>query len=137
MTLSWVFAEVSAVTNGIPSASERMWIFEPFLPRSTGLGPVREPPFRPHVRGVEDRGGPVQVPTGAEPIEDAPVQFVEYPGCRPGGEATMCGRDADSERRWQVPPCAPAGEHVDDRGEHGPIIDRGPAAALWPGREAR
>ncbi|WZU35179.1 hypothetical protein Rruber_04687 [Rhodococcus ruber] len=40
MTLSWVFAEVTAVTSGMPSASERMWIFEPFFPRSTGLGPV-------------------------------------------------------------------------------------------------
>lgn len=98
MTLSWVFAEVTAVTSGIPSASERMWIFEPLLPRSTGLGPVREPPsFRPHVRGVEDRGGPVQVPTGAEPIEDPAVQLVEYPGLGPGGEPSMRGRNTDSE----------------------------------------
>ena len=98
-------------------------------------GTGQRAPFRPHVRGVEDCGGPVQVPAGAEPVEDAPVQFVEYPGCRPGGEATMCGRDADSERRWQVPPRAPAGEHVDDRGEHRPIVQCCPAADLRPGLE--
>ena len=137
ITLSWVFAEVTVLTSGTPSASDRMWIFDPFLPRSTGLGPVRDPLFRPHVRSVEDCGGPVEVPAGAEPIEDLMVQLVEDPGASPGGEATVRGRNADPERRWQVSPRAPAGEHVDDSGEHGSIIDRCPSATLCPRREPR
>ena len=36
---SWVFAAGVAITIGTPFASDRTWIFEPGLPRSTGLGP--------------------------------------------------------------------------------------------------
>jgi len=137
MTLSWVFAEVTAVTSGMPSASDKRWIFEPFLPRSTGLGPVREPPFSPARVRREDGGGPAQVPTGTESVEDLAVEFVEDPGASPCGDAAVRGRDADPERRRQMPPRAAAGEHVDDRDEHHPIIQGRPTAALRPGREAR
>ena len=135
MTLAGVSAGAGAVANGIPSGSGRMWSFGRCLPRSTGLGPVREPPHESW--RVRRWGRPVQVPVGAEPIEDLMVQLAEEPGASPGGEAAVRGRNADSERRWQVSPRAPAGEHVDDSGEHGSIIDRCPSATLWPRREPR
>ena len=44
---SLVFAALMATARGSPAASEITWIFEPALPRSTGFGPVSEPPFSP------------------------------------------------------------------------------------------
>ena len=38
---------VSVQASGIPFASTRRWCLEPGRPRSTGLGPVAEPPFSP------------------------------------------------------------------------------------------
>ena len=40
MALPWVFVEVTAVMSGIPSAPERMWIFELRWSRLTELGPL-------------------------------------------------------------------------------------------------
>ncbi len=40
-------APVSVRASGIPVASTKRWCLEPFLPRSTGLGPVAAPPFSP------------------------------------------------------------------------------------------
>ncbi|KOU45717.1 hypothetical protein ADK56_32660 [Streptomyces sp. MMG1522] len=52
--LSWVLAAEMPTRRGSPFASDRTRILEPALPRSTGLGPVRSPLFRPDVGGVED-----------------------------------------------------------------------------------
>lgn len=41
--LSWVFAAETPIERGRPVRSVIKWIFEPFLPRSTGFGPVRSP----------------------------------------------------------------------------------------------
>jgi hypothetical protein len=40
-----VFAAETATESGNPVASHNKWIFEPGLPRSTGLGPVSSPFF--------------------------------------------------------------------------------------------
>jgi hypothetical protein len=45
--LSWVLAAEIPTVKGRPDRSDRAWIFEPGLPRSTGLGPVSPPPFLP------------------------------------------------------------------------------------------
>ncbi len=42
----------------------------------------------------------------------------------------MRGRDSHPERGRQHPPHTSAGQHIDDRGEHGSLIGRGSAAAL-------
>jgi hypothetical protein len=47
-----VLAAETATVNGNPVASHNTWIFEPGLPRSTGLGAVRPPRFRPYRRRV-------------------------------------------------------------------------------------
>ena len=78
---SLVFAADSARDSGSPPRSDRTWIFEPGLPRSTGLGPVREPPFRPHAAGVRDGPGPVDEPLAAEFVQDGPVESRPDPGC--------------------------------------------------------
>lgn len=50
------------MTRGIPSESSRMWRSSSCSCRDRpGWGGQRSP-FRPHVRGIEDGGGPVQVP---------------------------------------------------------------------------
>ncbi|MBB3733883.1 hypothetical protein FHR33_009836 [Nonomuraea dietziae] len=41
--LSWVLAALIATEIGRPARSVIKWIFEPFLPRSTGFGPVSSP----------------------------------------------------------------------------------------------
>lgn len=43
--LSWVLAAETATVKDSPARSDRAWIFEPGLPRSTGFGPVSPPPF--------------------------------------------------------------------------------------------
>jgi hypothetical protein len=43
--LSWTFAAVSRMASGTPWPSVMTWRFDPALPRSVGLGPVRSPPF--------------------------------------------------------------------------------------------
>ena len=56
---SWRLPPVSVQASGIPVASTRRCCFDPFLARSTGLGPVRGKPGRPRQRParlVADRG---------------------------------------------------------------------------------
>jgi hypothetical protein len=42
--MSCLFAPVSSMAKGVPSASERRWCLLPGFPRWTGLGPVSSPP---------------------------------------------------------------------------------------------
>jgi hypothetical protein len=74
ITESWVFPAETPVTSGIPFASEITWILDPFFPRSTGLRPVSDPPFRPDARRVQNRRTPVQLTGASEPVEDLPMQ---------------------------------------------------------------
>ncbi len=46
------------------------WIFDSYLPRSPGFGPVRFPFSGPHVHRVDRAARPVQFPAGAECVED-------------------------------------------------------------------
>lgn len=86
----------------MPFASERMWIFEPFLPRSAGLRPVKDPPFSPErVLRPSIAADQLRSPSGAESVEDLSVQFVGHSGPDLGGEAATCRRDADPEGRWR------------------------------------
>lgn len=41
--LSWVLAAEIPTDSGSPARSTIRWIFDPYLPRSTGLGPVSSP----------------------------------------------------------------------------------------------
>src|SRR5512135_384323 len=43
--LSWVLAAETATARGRPARSDRTWIFELGLPRSTGFAPVSGPPI--------------------------------------------------------------------------------------------
>ena len=45
--MSLRFPPVRLTASGTPEASTRTWCLEPGRPRSTGLGPVFEPPFLP------------------------------------------------------------------------------------------
>ncbi|GAA3573279.1 hypothetical protein GCM10022222_66990 [Amycolatopsis ultiminotia] len=70
-----MLAADTATDRGSPDRSDRTWIFEPLLPRSTGFGPVMDPPlFRPDGRSVTDRTGPVDHPLTTEFIKDHAVQ---------------------------------------------------------------
>jgi hypothetical protein len=44
---SLVLAADTATDSGIPARSDKTWILDPFLPRSTGFGPVMDSPFWP------------------------------------------------------------------------------------------
>jgi len=69
--LSWVFAADSIACSGSPFASQRMWYFDPALPRSVGLGPVSSPPFRPHRHPIDTAARPVQQLRIGELVETA------------------------------------------------------------------
>jgi hypothetical protein len=97
--------------------------FEPFLPRPTGLPPVRTP-FPLGRGGVEDPPRPIQLAPGTEPIEHLPVQLVEHPGLDPYCEkGDARSGPTDPERRRQIPPRVAADEHVDRRGKYRPAIE--------------
>ena len=58
-------------------------------------------------------------------------------GCGPDGEPPVSRRRRHSECRWQIPPRAPAGQHVHDGREHGTLVDRRGATALRAQAEGR
>jgi hypothetical protein len=113
-----VFAEETATVGGGPPRSDGTWIFEPGLPRSTGLGPVLDPFFSPHAGSVKDRAGPVEQALATEFSQDGVVQFAPQPSCGPLGEAAVRGLERHLERGRKVPPRTSAGQHAHDRGEH-------------------
>jgi hypothetical protein len=114
-----VFAEETATVGGGPPRSDGTWIFEPGLPRSTGLGPVLDPSFfSPHAGSVKDRAGPVEQALATEFGQDGVVQFAPQPSCGPLGEAAVRGLERHLERGRKVPLRTSAGQHVHDRGEH-------------------
>lgn len=55
---SLVLEADTAIESGMPAQSDSTWIFEPDLPRSTGLDPVRGP-FCPDRGSVQDCARPV------------------------------------------------------------------------------
>lgn len=98
--LSCMFALDTATVSGMPWASDSTCSLLPFLPRSTGLGPVSDPPWR------ERR--PRRRSCGLGP-------------CR---EAAMRGGGRRAERRRQMPPGTGAGQRVHHCREHGPLVTR-------------
>jgi hypothetical protein len=83
------------------------WIFEPFLPRSPGFGRVRSPFQSPHVHRVDRTPRPVQVPAGAQLIQDQAVQLGADPGPAPLAKPTVSVRPRRAERRGQLLPGTP------------------------------
>jgi hypothetical protein len=79
--LSWTLAAETPTTSGSPFASDRMCILEPGLPRSTGPGPVRSPPFfGPDMGGVEDDAAHADQVSVIEATQDLLVQSAPHPG---------------------------------------------------------
>ncbi len=109
--LSCVFAAEIPIESGRPVRSVIKWIFEPFLPRSTGFGPVKSPlssracspsrwrtatsPARLWRRARPGPGGEVCPHTGPAPL----------------GKAAVRGRPGRAEARRQLPPCTACRGH--------------------------
>src|SRR5512143_218487 len=129
--LSWVLAALTATASGRPVASVSTCSLEPGLPRSTGFGPVNGPLFRAHAGRIHHRTGPVDRRLLTEPIQHRPVQPPPQPGLSPGHEPPVRGRRRHADLRGQLPPGAAGPQHVDDRGEHRPVLDAASTATLW------
>jgi hypothetical protein len=137
-----MFAAETPSASGRPFRSVRTWILLPALPRSTGFGPVSDPLFRAQARPVDDRPGPVDLPGGAEVVEDRPMEFRPQARLGPFGEAPVRGLVRDAEDRRQVPPGAAGGQDEYDRREHLAVIGPRDTTALrafrrGPGSVAR
>lgn len=77
-----------------------------------------EIPFSgPHAGPVHDRAAPVDEALAAEFVQECVVQVPPQTGFGPLAEAAVRGLERHPERRWQIPPCASAGQHVHDRNE--------------------
>jgi hypothetical protein len=101
-----------------------------------GAGPVGAPPFRPRGRGGGGPG-PVDQPLRAGLVQRGGVQPPPQAGRGPGDEPAVRGGLGGSEPRWQVPPRAAGGQHVHDRSEYRPGVDRRAAPALQTARRRR
>jgi hypothetical protein len=123
--LSCVLAPDTATASGMPWAVTKMCSLQPCWPRSTGFGPVSDPPFGPRRRGVHDRRGPVEPAPGAEFVQDRQVQPAPQAGPGPGREPAVRRRGRDPERLRQMPPGTSAGQHEHHRREDRPFIQRG------------
>jgi hypothetical protein len=119
-----VFAAETATEIGRPPRSDSAWIFEPGLPRSTGLGPVREPPFRAHAGTVHDRMAPVDQTLAAEFVQNPRGATAATTRFGPLPEAAVRGLGRHPERRREIPPHTPAAQQVHDRREHRAGIQR-------------
>jgi hypothetical protein len=106
--LSCMFAPDTATASGMPWASDSTCSLLPFLPRSTGFGPVSDPPGG----RVDDRRGPVHLAPGPEFVQHRPVQPTPQAGLGPYREAAMRGGGRRAERRRQMPPGTAAGQRV-------------------------
>jgi hypothetical protein len=71
---SWVLVAERWIASGTPFRSTTRWYLEPGLPRSTGLGPVCSPPFRPHAHAVHARPRPGDAGFVAEPVQERLMQ---------------------------------------------------------------
>lgn len=76
ITASRVSAAEIPVVSGIPLAPGTTWIFDAFLPRSTGLRPVSDPPLSPECsphRG-SPHSSPARPPLRADPLSPGAAQ---------------------------------------------------------------
>lgn len=79
-------------------ASVIKWCLEPGLRRPTGLGPVWSPFERAEVGGVDQNGGKVQQPRGAQFGEQTFVQLLPDAGRVPLGQPPPAGRARSTEQ---------------------------------------
>lgn len=134
---SLTFAADAPTATGSPCASVRTGSLLPALPRLTGFGPVSGPPFRAHRGSIDDHRAPVESAAGSDLVQNHAVQPTPHSGCGPEGKPPVSRRRRHSERRWQIPPRAPAGQHVHDGREHGTLVGRRGATALRARAEGR
>lgn len=89
MTLSWVFAEVTPVTSGMPSAWERVWILEPFCLGRPDWDRSEGPQMRAGGSGDTVDSSPVAADRGAlePPGHRVLKRTVPVPGRRENGIA--------------------------------------------------
>ena len=121
-----------SIEGAIPSAGGR------YAQGVPALATAATSSARPtHCIPRRDRGRPVQLSAGPRTTGREPGGVTSRTP-RPwlGRKTSMGGRDADLERRRQVPPGAAAGENTDNGGEHRPRIQRRPAAPAGRGRTA-
>ena len=111
----------------------------PYLPRSTGFGPVRSPFSGPACSPSRSRSGtsPVRRGRRARPGPGGGA-CAHTRALRPLGETPVGGRarTARTTRRQLLPRAARRG-HEHDRGQHLPVTVPPPAAALRPRRRLR
>ncbi|MDI5904330.1 MULTISPECIES: hypothetical protein [Streptomyces] len=89
---SLTFAAVVMNLSGVPSPSQIKWCLLPVFRRSTGDGPVSEPPFfRADMRAVHASPRPVEVVGRVQFGQQDPVQLVEDPCLLPALQASPAG----------------------------------------------
>jgi len=124
--------------RGSPARSVIRWIFDPFLPRSTGFGPVRSPLRGPACSPSRSRTATRQLTAGTELLQDQAVELRPDPSPGPLGERPVRGGSGGTEHRRELGPGAAAGGHENDRGQHLAVAVSAPATALGtcglPGR---
>lgn len=132
-----VAAAALATQRGKPDRSVIRWIFELYLPRSTGFGPVRSPLFQgSHVHRVDRAPRPVQLAADTEFVEDQAVELGPRSGLRPLREPPVARRSGRTERRrlQLLLPGTTRRGHDDDRGQYFPVTVPTPTTALRPRR---
>lgn len=115
--LSSMFAPDTATASGRPWASDSTCSLLPFLPRSTGFGPVSNPPFGANGGRVDDRRGPVHLAPAPEFVQHRPMQPTPQARLGPYREAAMRGGGRRAERWRQMPPSTAAGQYIHHGGE--------------------
>lgn len=103
----------------------------------TGLGLVRDLPFRADGCTVADRAGPVDHALATRFVKDRAMQSPPQASSGPLGEPAMRGGHGDSERGWEMTPGAAAGHDEHHGGEHRTVIHRCRAATLRTRAEPR
>lgn len=135
--LSWVFAAEVPIERGRPVRSVIKWIFEPFLPRSTGFGPVRSPLSPPACSPSRSRSATSQLAAGTELVQHRAVELAPDPGPAPLGEPPVRGRPGRAEARRQLAPRAAGRGHEHDGRQHLPVPIPASAPALGAYRSSR
>ena len=124
--ISWVTSfrlpPVSVQASGIPVASTTRWCFDPFLARSTGLGPVADPLLspardwsrRPRATIRSRQSHAARKHEAVQPLPDAcPLPLVQ---------AAIASRAAaEAELQRQMPPRDPGVQHEQDPLQRLPI----------------
>lgn len=111
--------------SGVPCPSVIRWCFDPVLPRSAKLGPVRLPLYGAHVAGVDHRTRPVETGRRVELGRQLLMQLLPDAGVVPVPQPTPA-RHARPEAQllWQVLPLDAGVRHEEDAAQHLPVGQR-------------